>query len=103
MVRIAPRISPRLLTELERLDDGKRSIADITRTVGGLAERLGLTRPSYEQVRTLVHLNRARPWVPTTREVIVDIALRSRPPEALNDHLAGIDLPKIRTRPHRPK
>jgi hypothetical protein len=61
VVSLAPRISPRLVAELERLDNGKRSIADITRAVGAHAERLGLMRPSYEQVRTLVHVKRSPP------------------------------------------
>jgi hypothetical protein len=103
VVPIAPRISPRLVAELERLDNGTRSIAEITRAVGARAERFGLRRPSYEQVRTLVHVKRSRPWLPTTGEVLLDIAFRVRPPEALNDHFAGIDLPQLGSRPYRSK
>jgi hypothetical protein len=55
MVRIAPRIVPRLVRTLGRLDDGKIPIAEVCRRVGREAEAAGLTQPSYEAVRGLVH------------------------------------------------
>jgi hypothetical protein len=55
----APRIAQPLLEKLPRLDDGKRPIAEICRLVGAEADARGLTRPSYEQIRVLVHLFRA--------------------------------------------
>ncbi len=55
MVTIAPRISYRLIEAIVRLDDRSRPIAETYRRVGAEAERLGLTRPSYQRIRELVH------------------------------------------------
>lgn len=54
----APRISPRLLQALPRLDRSDQPIAETNRRVGRLATRLGLYRPSYQQIR--VHVRRIR-------------------------------------------
>jgi len=54
----AARIPDRLLDALERIDDGKLPLAEISRRVGAEADRLGLTRPSYERVRQLIHESR---------------------------------------------
>jgi hypothetical protein len=58
VVAAAPRIHPRLVEELLRVDDGKVPIAEVCRRVGARADEEGLTRPSYECVRTLVHFAR---------------------------------------------
>jgi hypothetical protein len=92
-VDFAPRISPRLRAEIERLADTSANAAEITRRVGELAGRLGLRRPSYEQVRKLAREHRARPRPPSTAEVLLDVALRVRPPDAIVSHLAGTDPP----------
>ena len=55
MVTMAPRISGRLIEAIVRFDDTTRPIAETYRRVGGEAERLGLTRPSYQRIRELVH------------------------------------------------
>jgi hypothetical protein len=55
MVTMAPRISGRLIEAIVRYDDHSRPIADTYRRVGHEAERLGLTRPSYQRIRELVH------------------------------------------------
>jgi hypothetical protein len=55
MVTLAPRISHRLIEAIVRLDDRSRPIAETYRRVGAEAERLGLTRPSYQRIRELVH------------------------------------------------
>jgi hypothetical protein len=55
MVTMAPRISGRLIEAILRFDDRSRPIAETNRRVGAEAERLGLTRPSYQRVRELVH------------------------------------------------
>jgi hypothetical protein len=55
MVKMAPRISGRLIEAILRLDDRGRPIAETYRRVGAEAERLGLTRPSYQRIRELVH------------------------------------------------
>jgi hypothetical protein len=90
----APRLPPELLQAVIRLDDGSAPIAEVCRRVGAEAERLGLTRPSYERIRLLVHESRLarRPHGPSTARVLVDVALRARPPEALIDHVSGVGL-----------
>jgi hypothetical protein len=55
VVTLAPRISGRLIEAIVRFDDRSRPIAETNRRVGVEAERLGLTRPSYQRVRELVH------------------------------------------------
>jgi hypothetical protein len=40
-------------------------------------------------VRLLVHDARERDLYPSTAEVLLDVALRLRPPIAIGDHLAG--------------
>jgi len=42
----APRLDLRLLSEIDRQDDGRASFADIWRAVGECANRLGQPRPS---------------------------------------------------------
>ena len=82
-----PRIDSRLVAALERLDRPGTPIAETNRRVGRLARELGLVRPSYEQVRALVHEARTRGRRPG--DVLLDVAFRVRPPTALGDHLAG--------------
>jgi hypothetical protein len=55
MVTMAPRISSRLIEAIVLFDDRSRPIADTYRRVGAEAERVGLTRPSYQRIRELVH------------------------------------------------
>ncbi len=66
------------------------AIAEINREVGAAAERMGLPRPSYEQVRRLVHEARAiRSGPPTTTaDVALDALVGARPLTALYDQLA---------------
>jgi hypothetical protein len=86
----APRISIRLLRKIDQLDDGSASIAEICRAVGVTAERLGLRRPSYEQVRTHVHAARCRRRShQSNAELAVDVAFRAKPVTAVLDRLAG--------------
>ncbi len=96
MTTCAPRISERLLKALVRLDDRTVPIAETCRRLGDEADRARLTRPSYQRVRVLVHeLRRVRPQ-PTTVSVLLDIAMRVRPPEALLDHVSGVGVPQLR-------
>lgn len=84
VVLAAPRISPRLLEALTRLDDETVPIAEVSRRIGSEAERLGLPRPSYQRLRVLVHeLRDQRHPEPGYGEVLVDIALRNRPASAI--------------------
>ncbi len=52
---------------------------------------LGLVRPSYEQVRVLVHDARRRGRRPSAGDVLLDVTFRVRPPEALIDYLTAAD------------
>ncbi len=96
MLRFAPRIPDRLAKTLVRLDDRNVPIAETCRRLGAEADRLGLTRPSYERVRELVHLERSIRRGPSTTSVLVDIAWRVRPPGALFDHVSGVGVPSRR-------
>jgi hypothetical protein len=95
MPTIAPRISPKLLEAIVRFDDRRTPIAETSRRVGREAERLGLPRPSYERIRELVHELRSIRRGPSTASVLVDIAFRLRPPDALVDHLSGVGVPDL--------
>jgi hypothetical protein len=92
----APRIPPRLLQALDRLDDRRVPIAEVNRRLGAEAERLGLRRPSYQRVRELVHRLRWLRKRPTTASVLWEVALRARPPEAVLDHLSGVGVRPLR-------
>jgi hypothetical protein len=89
VVRIAPRLDERLVAAIGRLDDPKRPIAETWRRAGVVAEWLGLPRPSYEQVRVLVGEFRAGKYSPGLGDVLLEIAFRAAPPDALLDFLAG--------------
>ena len=91
MTSFAPRLSPRLLAALERLDDGAMPIAELRRRLGAEADRLGEPRPSYERVRTLAHELRALRSGPTLGGVLWDVTWRVRSPDAVLKHLAGTD------------
>jgi hypothetical protein len=79
----APRIDARLAAAVSNYDRRDRPIAETNRRVGELAELLGLPRPSYEQVRALVHAarNGRRAYGPA--EAALDLSLRTRSPEAV--------------------
>jgi hypothetical protein len=85
----APRIGSLLLAAIERLDDDTVPIAEVNRRVAALASHLGFTRPSYEQVRVLVHEHRRRGLEPSAGQILLDVAFRSKPPEALLQLLEG--------------
>jgi hypothetical protein len=95
MVTLAPRISPRLIEAIVRFDDRSTPIAETHRRVGAEAERLGLTRPSYQRIRELVHRSRSIRRGPTTTQVLLEVAWRARSPEELLNHAAGIPLRPI--------
>jgi hypothetical protein len=89
-VSFAPRLTPKLLAAIVRLDDRRVPIAEVNRRVGRAAWKLGLPKPSYQRVRELVHAARAIRSGPTTARVFLDVALRVRPPDALGKHLSTI-------------
>ena len=96
MPSLAPRIRQQLLESIVRHDRRTHPIAETCRRVGRDAERLGLTRPSYERVRELVHESRRLRRGPSTASVLRDVALRVRPPEAVLDALSGDYVPDLR-------
>ena len=83
MTSAAPRIGATLLAAIERLDDDSVPIAEVYRRVAALASHLGYSRPSYEQVRVLVHEHRQVGLAPTAGQILLEVALRTRPPHAL--------------------
>jgi hypothetical protein len=93
---MAPRIRKELLEAVVRHDKRTHPIAETCRRVGADAERLGLTRPSYQRIRELVHQARRLRRGPTTASVLVDVAFRVRSPEAVVDHPSGVGVPDLR-------
>jgi hypothetical protein len=89
MTAAAPRIGPTLLAAVARLDDEDVPIAEVHRRVAALANHLDYPRPSYEQIRVLVHEHRRRGLAPTAGQILLDVALRTRPPHVLLELLAG--------------
>jgi hypothetical protein len=88
MVVAAPRMDPLLIKALRRLDDPGRPIAETHRRLGEVADRLELTRPSYQAVRVHVHAERAiGASRPSCAEILLDVSFRVRSPEALLDLL----------------
>jgi hypothetical protein len=90
MVCLAPRLSPRLLSAIERIDDGELAIAEVWRRVRAEAATLDVPAPSYERVRSLVREHRRCEQQPTTAAVLAAVALRTLPPRALVRHVAGL-------------
>ena len=99
MVRIAPRLSPRLLDVIERLACRRVPNAEINRLVGAEAERLGVARPSYQRLRTLVHearqLNGGRMSAGT---ILLDVATQVRSPWAVAELATLAPQEKLRDR-----
>jgi hypothetical protein len=90
VLAFAPRFSPRLIDAIVRLDDRRIPIAEVNRRVGQEAERLGVRRPSYQRVRVLVHQLRRVRKRPMTAAVLLEVAVRARPPDAFLDHISGV-------------
>ena len=85
----APRISMRLIDEIDRLARRHERPADICRAIGERAEEQGFRRPSYEQVRLYVRQAQRRPQRVSTAKVLLDVALRAEHPDAFIQHVAG--------------
>jgi len=73
---------------LRRLDDGSLTVAELNRRLGTVAHALGLAQPSYQCVRVLVRKIRRCREVPGIGDLLLDIALRNKPPEAILDYLS---------------
>ncbi len=94
MTMQAPRLDRRLVAALAHLDDPKVAIAETHRHLGDLAAVLGVPRPSYQQVRVLVHAIRTqharrRAARKAALDLILDVQFRRRPPTALLELLEG--------------
>jgi hypothetical protein len=85
-----------VLEAVVKRDDPRVPIAETYRRVAADAERLGYTRPSYEQIRVLVHRARRIRKGPTTTDILLDIAFLRRHPDELTDHWAGIGVRELR-------
>lgn len=87
--RFQASLNPVLRRELLRLATKPVSAAEITRTLGDLANRKGLPRLSYGRVRELVVAERVRIREPFWGDVLVDVALGIRPPWAIDEKATG--------------
>jgi hypothetical protein len=74
-----------LVAALPSLDEPGLPIAEVWRRVCAVAEENGCTRPSYEQVRRLVHRERAIRALPAVGDPIVEGWLRARSPQGAFD------------------
>ena len=85
----APRIPRRLVDAIDRIDDGKLPLAEIARRVGAEADRLGLTRPSYERVRQLIHEARAlrADRGPTALRIVLEVGVAGGPTRRALDRM----------------
>jgi hypothetical protein len=82
-VRSAARFPPELVRLAEQLARKDLSAADIHRAVGARAGEIGVPRPSYERTRQLVYEIRLEPIEPRWGELLLDVDLRNRPPDAI--------------------
>jgi hypothetical protein len=88
VVQLAPRIDERLVAAAARFDRRGRPIAEINRLVGGVAEALGLPRPSYERIRLTVHELRAGRHPPRLALYLYATSLRRLPADVVIELLA---------------
>ena len=88
---MAPRISRRLVEAIVRFDDRSRPIADTYRRIGAEAERLGLTRPSYQRIRELVHEARSIRRGPSVSDFLrLSLAMKAGNPNVVVDLLRDL-------------
>ena len=78
-----PRIDERLVAALAKLDDPTLPIAETNRRLGVVAEGLGLIRPSYQQVRVIVHELRSQKRSSRVGETLFQIAYGMRTQEQM--------------------
>lgn len=89
LTRCGPWIDERLVAALARLDDPTLPIAEINRRLGVVAEGLGLIRPSYQQVRVIVHELRSQRRSSRVGETLLQIAYGMRTQEQILRVLTG--------------
>src|SRR5512134_3504820 len=84
MVISAPRTDIRVVRFIRRLEARTPVTADVVRATGRYCEGIRVTRPSYEQVRLLVHAARERRMGRRAAlDLALDVELRARPPSDL--------------------
>jgi len=90
----------RLLDEIERQSRRRGPIAEINRRVGAAAVRMGLPRPSYQQVRVLVHLARRlrRSKPPGIATAHLEFVYHQAPPERVLRALLAPPAERLRDR-----
>jgi len=100
VLSFAPRIPRRLLDEIERQSRRTVPIAEMNRCIGRTAAAMGLYRPSYEQVRVLVHTARRlrRQGRGPVSTVALQVAFRVKPPDAILLHFLAPPPPRLRDR-----
>ena len=86
----APRIDSRFVAALVRIDDPTLPIAETNRRAGRIAEALGLARPSYEQVRVVLHALRNGRREPGVGTLLLDLAYRTRSVEEIFERLTEV-------------
>lgn len=89
LTRCGPRIDEKLVAAIARLDDPTLPIAETNRRLGMVAEGLGLIRPSYQQVRVIVHELRSRKRSSRLGETLLEIAYGMRTHEQIRRVLPG--------------
>ena len=83
------RIGPTLLAAIERLDDDHTANRGVYRRVAALASHFGLSRPSYgRSAFSSTSTGEAVSHRPAG-QILLDVALRTRPPHALLELLEG--------------
>ncbi len=98
-MRFASHFSLRLLDKVDDLSERSLPIAEINRRVGAEAQRLGVTKPSYERVRQLVHEARdLRRGYVSALEILIDVATRTRSPHAIEKLATLPPKPRLRDR-----
>jgi len=98
-LRFATHFSLRLLDEVDALSERAIPIAEINRRVGAKAQRLGVTRPSYERVRELVHEAReARRGYTSALEICIEVATLQRGPRHYEKLIDLPPRPRLRDR-----
>jgi len=80
VIASAPRIDPRIRRVARRLGGRRSSAADIHRSIGEYAGRIGVAQPSYQQIRLIVNDARMRQVARrATAELLLQVELGTRP------------------------
>jgi hypothetical protein len=95
VLAFAPRIPPRLVQALSKLDDRSVPIAETYRRLGEKADRMGITRPSYQRIRELVHQLRRIHRDSRVVGFAWRLAVRRRPFEVFLGHASGIAVRRL--------